>query len=221
MDTFPEKFGNSEPILIVILYARLRNSLPPRSTAIPSTKSQEAHTGVKFLEDQVDIVKMMLSIGVPLPREALKRNNTLNAAIEDTSIQMTNNVRVYAIADKYDIPGLKELAKSKFWILVASAELILNHPSIIYEIYNTTPSTDRGLRDIVTRDSPPQRLEYRCNDARIIDATFDLLRASAAILQATKESLQATKKSLQVAKECLQVTEEGLQATMESLQAPR
>jgi speckle-type POZ protein len=55
-------------------------------------------------------------------------------------------VREYAIAEKYD---LKALAQSRFSTWVTSN---WNHPefySVVNEVYNSTPSNDRGLRDLV------------------------------------------------------------------------
>lgn len=113
---------------------------------------------------------------------------------EVKKVRMINNVRVYAIADKYNVLGLKELAKMKFKTLLAfSAGLVLNCPSVICEIYDTTPSEDGGLREMVTSVCTPhvQEIIHR-NDwsvaARIrVDFTFDLLRASAAIYQAAEK----------------------------------
>ncbi len=64
---------------------------------------------------------------------------------------LLNNVLVYAIAEKYGIAELKEMAKAKFQ---GRAECLLSakeFPEIIRELYRSTPSSDRGLRDIVSR----------------------------------------------------------------------
>ena len=62
---------------------------------------------------------------------------------------MMNNVLVYAIADKYDIPDLKELAKNKFRTLALSKWPIENFDNITEEVFSTTPDGDMGLRQIV------------------------------------------------------------------------
>jgi hypothetical protein len=62
-----------------------------------------------------------------------------------------SNVRVYAIAEKYNIPLLKEVAKEKF---VKWAENHWSHcdfPVVAREVYESTPSSDIGLRDVVSR----------------------------------------------------------------------
>ncbi|KAL2349830.1 hypothetical protein BJ546DRAFT_604519 [Cryomyces antarcticus] len=61
------------------------------------------------------------------------------------------HVRTYAIADKYDLPGLKELACSKFAGVAAKAWDSPSFTLAIRSIYATTPSTDRGLRDVVIK----------------------------------------------------------------------
>lgn len=62
---------------------------------------------------------------------------------------LVTHVKVYAIAEKYGIPGLKSLAREKFAhqieLHVNSTEL----PEACQEAYETTVDTDRGLRDVV------------------------------------------------------------------------
>lgn len=152
------------------------------------------------LEEHVDIVKMMLlyiythdyddqvpsfesyRIGVPKTEVAFDED-TPDAVVEEAYVRMTNNVRVYATADKYDIPGLKKLAKTKFEHL-ASVGLVPRFPAIIHEIYGTTPPEDRGLRDILTNLCVLNIQEIVCrhewDDAMRthVDFTIDLLRAS-------------------------------------------
>ena len=61
-----------------------------------------------------------------------------------------NNIRVYALADKYNIPALKELAKVKFkTCMTAHGVEITRFTEIVDSIFNSTHETDRGLRDII------------------------------------------------------------------------
>lgn len=60
-----------------------------------------------------------------------------------------NNVLVYALAEKYDIETLKTMSRQKFarcsqyyW---ANDDVL----TLLQLVYETTPSTDRGLRDIM------------------------------------------------------------------------
>ena len=59
------------------------------------------------------------------------------------------HTRVYAIAEKYDIPSLKQLARSKFEMAMACYYDSPEFASAIEEVYCTTVDSDRGLRDIV------------------------------------------------------------------------
>jgi hypothetical protein len=64
---------------------------------------------------------------------------------------LLSSVLVYAIADKYDIQPLKELAKNRF---ETSAEKNWAHKDFsdtVKEIFESTPKSDRGLRDIAIR----------------------------------------------------------------------
>ncbi|KAF2858025.1 hypothetical protein K470DRAFT_222206, partial [Piedraia hortae CBS 480.64] len=61
------------------------------------------------------------------------------------------HVRVYALAEKYDIPGLKELARSKFEISLACHYDSPEVPEAIEEVYCSTIDSDRGLRDVIVQ----------------------------------------------------------------------
>lgn len=60
---------------------------------------------------------------------------------------MLFNVKVYHIADKYDIPQLKEVAKKKFETAVKTCWQMDDFPIAITEVYSGTLKTDRGLRE--------------------------------------------------------------------------
>jgi hypothetical protein len=64
---------------------------------------------------------------------------------------LLNNVLVYAIAEKYGVAELKEMAKEKFQGRARSLLSAKEFPEIIQELYRSTPSSDRGLRDIVSQ----------------------------------------------------------------------
>jgi hypothetical protein len=63
----------------------------------------------------------------------------------------TSSVRVYAIADKYDIPPLKELAEINFDTWGRENWARKEFSDIVKEIFECTPKSDRGLRDIATQ----------------------------------------------------------------------
>jgi len=62
---------------------------------------------------------------------------------------LLTHTRVYALAEKYDIPSLKELAQSKFEMAMACYYDSSEFADAIEEVYCSTIDTDRGLRDIV------------------------------------------------------------------------
>jgi speckle-type POZ protein len=59
------------------------------------------------------------------------------------------NVKVYSIADKYDVPALKLQAKGKFEDAAETCWNMDDFPHAITEIYASIPATDRGLSDPV------------------------------------------------------------------------
>ncbi|KAK5123682.1 hypothetical protein LTR85_002318 [Meristemomyces frigidus] len=59
------------------------------------------------------------------------------------------HTRVYALAEKYDIPALKAVARSKFEMAMACNYDSPELPEAIEEVYCSTLDNDRGLRDIV------------------------------------------------------------------------
>lgn len=67
---------------------------------------------------------------------------------EDVS-HLLLHTRVYALAEKYDIPSLKSLARRKFEMAMACNYDSPELPEVIEEIYCSTIDSDRGLRDIV------------------------------------------------------------------------
>src|SRR5207248_1655097 len=60
-----------------------------------------------------------------------------------------SNVRVYSIAEKYGVLALKQKAKKKFKEAVSVGWNMDDFPRVISETYSSTPSNDRGLRDVV------------------------------------------------------------------------
>ena len=64
--------------------------------------------------------------------------------------RMMDNVLVYAIAKKYDIPELKDLAKRKFETLVNLKWPHKDFHDVTEAVFSTTPDRDMGLRQVVT-----------------------------------------------------------------------
>jgi len=72
-------------------------------------------------------------------------------SIPDLSIQLMVHAKLYEIADKYDVVGLKELVIEKF---KRACHSFWNDPSFAaaaHHVFSTTPEHDKGLRDIVSK----------------------------------------------------------------------
>lgn len=60
------------------------------------------------------------------------------------------NVKMYAMGEKFGIDGLKQLAKEKFEVAFDSVAptKLGQFLDVIPEVYNSTPDTDEGLREL-------------------------------------------------------------------------
>ena len=115
-----------------------------------------------------------------------------NQTLEDSRltarhIRMLNNIHVYAIAEKYDIPTLKSLAICKFEDLAVHFTLYPDFTSIIREVYESTPESDKGLRSIVIRLCIDNVEGFRTIAGRDAGELTDLPQALLDILAAHKE----------------------------------
>ena len=84
--------------------------------------------------------------------EVMDRSANLELSESDTTThdpRMMNNVLVYAVAEKYDIPDLKELAQVKFQSLAWSKWPHEDFYALTEMVFSTTPDTDMGLRQTV------------------------------------------------------------------------
>ncbi|KAG4252930.1 hypothetical protein FPRO03_08379 [Fusarium proliferatum] len=65
---------------------------------------------------------------------------------------MTLPLQLYVMADKYDVPALRLLARDRFY---RAAELVWEEaecfPDVVDELYQTTPPADTAMREIVCR----------------------------------------------------------------------
>ena len=68
----------------------------------------------------------------------------------DVKTCLMSHVRVYALAEKYDIEGLKRLAAVNV-DEIADGHMCEDFPAIVAAVFETTPSSDHGLRDVVSR----------------------------------------------------------------------
>ncbi|KAL8955691.1 MAG: hypothetical protein Q9193_006549 [Seirophora villosa] len=86
-----------------------------------------------------------------LTSNASEKENEDEPVLPNASSIM-NNAAVYALAEKYDIPALKNLAKGKFEARCRGFRWAdVNLVAALEVVYSSTPATDRGLRDIMAR----------------------------------------------------------------------
>lgn len=86
------------------------------------------------------------------------------------------HAQMYAIGEKYLIPGLKSLARARFrgeFEDHPSTTPVVMNATVISEVYTTTPETDRGLRDFV--------LEYALRRIRKLKDNKDFCQEAADI----------------------------------------
>ncbi|KAI1814640.1 hypothetical protein GGS20DRAFT_547799 [Poronia punctata] len=79
---------------------------------------------------------------------ARKRRRTEPASPEPAAA-LIQHARVYAIAERYAISGLKELATERFWYAAIHHWNTPEFLNAAQEVFDSTVETDRGLRDIV------------------------------------------------------------------------
>ena len=107
-------------------------------------------------EDDSDVpVTMDRSHPSKLPSVATEGESDLGAMSDSfdwatpRDPRMMNDVLVYAVAEKYDIRELKDLAKHKFRTLASSKWPQDDFHAVTEAVFSTTPETDMGLRQIV------------------------------------------------------------------------
>lgn len=84
-----------------------------------------------------------------VPPAAPAEEGTVTPPLEET--ELITNARMYALADKFGIEDLKELAREKF-ARVATRDW--NKGEFVHAVqivYESTPKSDSGLRDVVVK----------------------------------------------------------------------
>ena len=92
--------------------------------------------------------------------------------------QTALHVGMYILGDKYDIPDLKDFAKSKvalaFGDQTAPREDFLNVITLVYEC---TPETDRNLRDLVVLSARARMVDI-IKDKTLKDRLAEVVRST-------------------------------------------
>lgn len=79
------------------------------------------------------------------------------------------SLRVYVMADKFDVPGLKLLARERFYRTAESIYTTCeDFPAVVDEMYRSTPPTDVAMREIPCRLIANQYCEEKALRERIV-----------------------------------------------------
>lgn len=100
--------------------------------------------------------------------------------IESLENELILHSRMYALGDYYQIPELKEAAKKKFEKAVKNSWDAPEFGRAVYIVFTSTPSSDRGLRELVTqswRDRPGlvDRADLEAVFREVPDLAYDAL----------------------------------------------
>ena len=105
---------------------------------------------------------------------------------------MVFNIKVYSIADKYDIPALQVLAKEKFEKAVRVCWDMADFPDAIAQVYDSTPGQElrKGIESMVCIhiDELLSKLRFR----NVLEETVEF--ASAIVQQLNKNRASSCKK---------------------------
>lgn len=124
------------------------------------TGVKEGSTNVIDLsQDDLDVVRGLVSYFYTLNYQL-----PVEQAAPTALSPLIGHVRMYAVADRLDMECLKTLAKEKFKTLAKIDWKQDEFPAAVKEIYGTTLSTDRSLRN-VARDIVKENIEeLLCNE---------------------------------------------------------
>ncbi|KAL8828732.1 MAG: hypothetical protein Q9191_002418 [Dirinaria sp. TL-2023a] len=153
--------------------------------------SPSANSATHSVEDDLMPHAMLSRLENPSPVEGRSNAVTVDQpetaeiaaagkSTEDGRSSMMINVQVYAMAEKFDVPELKELAMDKF-LACAQGWPLPDFPSVVHEALSSTPESDRGLRDILKRILA-EHVEDICP---VQDLTLD--ESSSAAIQDTRQ----------------------------------
>ncbi|KAL8757209.1 MAG: hypothetical protein Q9199_002394 [Rusavskia elegans] len=117
-------------------------------------KTQEQHGGSLSPGTTKNPVPLIVPVDVSSLLETSSNasdalNEAAKAPVHVKVSALANNALVYALADKYNLFLLKDLAQTKFEVRAADEWAAEDIISILPKVYTTTPDSDRGLRRIM------------------------------------------------------------------------
>lgn len=130
------------------LIAIARSCLPCKSRNLPDPSNSSEVNGLNELEPSPEPIAGRL----PTPHMRPGSKNSCDPGVNEglaAEPELLIHVRVYALAEKYDVASLKQLAKEKFETALACSYDFADFAMVVEEVYCTTIDTDRGLRDAV------------------------------------------------------------------------
>ena len=105
--------------------------------------------------EKASIASYINDTGTGATSHATVETAELPVVCEETSYhRLLNNIAVYAIADRYNIPELEQLAETKFETALVLSDLGCDLPSlpmIMDAVFETTPDSKHGLRDLASK----------------------------------------------------------------------
>jgi len=79
--------------------------------------------------------------------------------------ELFSSVRMYAIAEKYGITALKDLARGRFAIWIKENWASDNFPAMVEEVFASTPVEDMGLRYLAVEIAAKNMAKLNLNDS--------------------------------------------------------
>ena len=134
-----------------------------------------------------------------------------------------NNVLVYALAEKYNMPALKELAATKF-VGCEGPVGFAQYQELVNVIFESTPDTDIGLRNVVILDCVnSQFIEKVLEEEGLAPAIRDHGRLGLGMLREVAKQLENLNSELEMKEQEAKAREkdlvEGLNAKIQNLTA--
>ena len=116
------------------------------TNSVAAPKTPETHSNNDKDAASQGVAGMPILVNL---REVASLNEIVCEAKRIRTSVVLNNVRVYALAEKYDVQPLKELSKGRFLVGSLSKWTLDDILTVLKQVFDTTPATDRGLRDIM------------------------------------------------------------------------
>ena len=143
--------------------------------------------------------------------------------VDDATIvhsKRMNNVLVYALAEKYNIPALKELAVTKFVGCEGPVDFASRYQELVNTIFESTPDTDTGLRNIVILDCVnPQFIKKALEDEGLAPAIRDHGSLGLGMLREVVKKLENLNSELEMKEQDAKAREMDLLVKVEGLHA--